>query len=83
MPQGSSVPNVSQSAKILAHLESGKSLTPLQALSLFGCNRLAARVLDLRNDGHPIHSRMITVDTRAGTARVAQYYLSSLGERAQ
>ena len=75
MSQGSSVPNPSQSSKILARLRTGQSLTPLQALKLYGCNRLAARVLDLRTAGHPIQSRTVTVQTRAGTARVAQYYL--------
>jgi len=39
---------MSQSADILKHLKSGKTLTQLQALKLFGCLRLAARIEELR-----------------------------------
>ena len=45
-----------QNDAILSHLESGASLTPLEALHLFGCMRLAARINDLRNRGHDIHT---------------------------
>ena len=36
---------------IRAHLESGKSITPLDALRDYGCFRLAARVDELRKIG--------------------------------
>jgi len=55
------VQSASQSAQILEHLESGKPLTALQALKLFRCNRLAARIRDLRMMGHPINSERIQV----------------------
>lgn len=38
-------------AQILAHLQSGLSITPLDALEMFGCFRLGARIYDLRKDG--------------------------------
>jgi hypothetical protein len=47
----------SQNASILKHLQSGNRLTPAQALSMFGCFRLAARVYDLRQEGARINSR--------------------------
>lgn len=47
---------MSQSKQILKHLEDGNSITPIEALSLFGCFRLAARVKDLRDEGHNIHT---------------------------
>jgi hypothetical protein len=40
--------NPSQSLRILKHLKNGKKLTPMQALTYFGCFRLAARVKELR-----------------------------------
>jgi len=40
-----------QTQMIKEHLESGKTLTPLEALNKFGCLRLGARIWDLRNDG--------------------------------
>lgn len=38
-------------AQILAYLQSGKSITPIDALQLFGCFRLGARIYDLRKSG--------------------------------
>jgi len=48
----------SQSAAILNFLESGGSLTPLEALEKFKCFRLAARINDLRESGHDIQTEM-------------------------
>lgn len=41
---------------IMGHLRAGYSITPLEALALFGCFRLAARIKDLREAGHNIRS---------------------------
>lgn len=62
---------MSQTHRILKHLKSGKTLTPLQALDKFGTLRLGARVLDLRQAGYPIRTTMV----RKGGARVAEYSL--------
>lgn len=45
-----------QRQRILQHLNTGAELTPLQALNMFGCFRLAARVAELRNMGHKIET---------------------------
>lgn len=47
-----------------------KPVTPFDAVQ-FGCMRLAARVHELRNEGHEIYSELIHV----GDARVARYWL--------
>lgn len=39
-------------AQILEHLKSGESITPLDALRMFGCFRLGARIWDLRHGVH-------------------------------
>ena len=44
----------SQNDQILAHLQSGKSITPLEALGMYGCFRLGGRIYDLKQQGHPI-----------------------------
>lgn len=45
----------SQNEKVREHLVSGKSITPLEALRLYGCFRLGARIWDLkRKYGLPI-----------------------------
>lgn len=61
-----------QNRQILAHLQSGKRLTGLDALSLFGCFRLGARIYDLKQDGHAINSRSISTENGK---RVSEYWI--------
>ena len=42
----------SQCQLILDYLKAGGELTPIEALNKFGCFRLAARINDLRKEGH-------------------------------
>lgn len=49
----------SQCKNILRHLQSGKTINPLQALDQYDCLRLGARIYDLKKRGHSIDSRMI------------------------
>lgn len=68
--------NATQTDHILAHLRAGYSLTPLEAMDLFGCIRLAARIYDLRQDGWPIEDEKVRVPVRGGgTTRVCRYRL--------
>ena len=50
---------MTQTQQIKRHLESGKPITPLTALSRYGCMRLASRVNDLRNEGMSIITRLV------------------------
>ena len=50
---------MSQNQQILKHLKTGKTLTAIQALKMFDCFRLAARIENLRKMGHDIESRII------------------------
>ena len=50
---------MSQNIKILIALKNGMKLTAIDALNMFGCFRLAARIKDLRDEGYPIKSEMI------------------------
>lgn len=43
-----------QTQTILAHLNEGKMITPMEALNRYGCFRLASRIHDLRAQGHDI-----------------------------
>lgn len=49
----------SQCDRILRYLQSGKRLTSLEALDKFGCLRLSARILDLKNRGHQISDEFV------------------------
>ena len=62
----------SQNKQIKAWLESGKSITPLDALNLFGSFRLGARIFDLKTDyGMNIKTEMVEVNGK----RYAKYSL--------
>lgn len=63
----------SQTEKILQALQQGRELTPKDALTEFGCMRLAARVEELRKRGYDIVS---TVSQDPQTRkRYAHYHL--------
>lgn len=51
-----------QKQQIKEHLSNGKKLTPIQALTKFGCFRLAARISDLRKEGLNIETKNVTKD---------------------
>jgi hypothetical protein len=62
----------SQNALIKGWLLNGYSLTQLEALTQFGCFRLAARIADLRDKGLNVVTDMVTLDNGK---RVARYFL--------
>jgi hypothetical protein len=43
-----------QARKVLAHLKSGKSISPLEARTVYSVERLAASIYDLKNAGYLI-----------------------------
>jgi hypothetical protein len=49
-----------QKYQILNYLQSGKKITPLEALDQFGCMRLASRISELRDEGYPIETKMMS-----------------------
>lgn len=69
-----------QCDSIREYLESGKSITPIDALNLFGCFRLGARIADLKKQGMDIRTDIIH-DERNGK-RYASYRLMKEGAAA-
>lgn len=66
---------MSQLDRVVKELEKGP-ITQAEALKRIGVAILGARILDLRERGYLIHSRMIEVKNRFGdTCRVAEYSL--------
>lgn len=53
---------LSQNKKIREWLESGKSITALEALREFGCLRLSARIFDLREQGMVIKTSPVEIN---------------------
>lgn len=62
---------MTQTTQILKHLEK-RPITALEALKKYGCLRLAARINDLRRNGHNIVSTMM----HFGDKKFAMYQLA-------
>jgi len=61
----------SQTRRILKYLGSGKGITSLQALKLFGCMRLASRVFEIRQARFKVESYMV----KRNGKRFCKYFL--------
>lgn len=62
---------MSQDDQVLFHLKSGRDITPREALDIYGCFRLAARIETLRKEGHLIETDIVKRDGK----RWARYYI--------
>lgn len=62
----------SQRAKVLRYLQAGNTITPIEALNMFGCFRLSAIIFDIKNkDGVNVYTEMVS----EGDKRFAKYYI--------
>lgn len=61
----------SQNERILKYLKTGATITPKEAIILFGCFRLAARIYDLKRMGDEV----ITEMQYKGRIKFARYRL--------
>ncbi len=65
-----------QRDRVLQYLHDFGSITALQAMGDIGVHRLAARVLELRLEGHDIETELVAVNNRYGeSVNVARYTL--------
>ena len=62
----------SQCDRIMEHLLTGASITPLEALQVAGSLRLSERIRELEKEGVPITHTMVKV----GEKRVCSYRLA-------
>ena len=66
---------MTQTARVLQYLQDGKKLTCLNAFNELGITQVAARIFELKELGHPIKEKMITVTNRYDEkCSVAEYY---------
>ena len=72
-----------QNQRLIDYLESGKKITSLQAWRVLGFSYLPARIKDVRNMGHDIKSKRITVKNRfKEDVSVNQYWMDiQLGQQ--
>lgn len=64
---------MTQNKNILNHMKQGGKITPLQALMFYGCLRLAARIRELKQQGHEIKSETIAKDGK----HFSQYWMET------
>ena len=69
---------MTQNEAVLNHLMTGRSLSPLEALGLYGVFRLAARVFQLKDMGVDIR-KVTKVDING--KQYAEYYVSEEEDR--
>lgn len=69
---------MTQNEMIRKHLEEGRSLTPIEALNLYGCFRLATRIFELKKSGLDIETEM--VENKDTGKRYARYFLRKEGK---
>lgn len=59
----------SQNSAILKDLLKGRKITSLDALTRYGCLRLAARIENLRKRGYKIETQQVVTDAGKNIAR--------------
>ena len=62
-----------QTNEILKYLETGRTITALDALKLFGCQRLAARIYDLKKRGYQFKTKLTCIERSV----IAEYTLET------
>jgi len=64
---------MNQTALVFEHLKREGTITPMEALRLYSCFRLAARIGEIRQDGHDIQTVMRTRRRGGQVVRHAEY----------
>lgn len=68
---------ISQGEMIKTHLMRRGSITSWEAIKLYGCTRLSAKIYDLRQDGFNIKTENITKNNKYGyPVTFAKYIMS-------
>ena len=69
---------MTQAERVLDYLESGNTITTLNAFTELGITRLAARIYELKEEGHDVKSKRIKVTNRYDEqCSVSEYYMES------
>jgi hypothetical protein len=63
---------MTQADQILAHMQSGKTITSFQSFRLFDCTRLPDRIRDLRERGIEVQSQWLKLPSGR---RCCQYWI--------
>ncbi len=64
----------SQNEQILRYMQSGRKITPMEALNDFGCMRLGGRIFELKEAGYKIQDEWLKLPSGK---RVKRYFLAT------
>ena len=69
---------MTQAKRVLDYLESGNTITTLNAFNELGITRLAARIYELKEEGHDVKSKRIKVTNRYNEqCSVSEYFMEN------
>jgi hypothetical protein len=69
---------MTQANRVLDWLQSGQTITTLDAFRELGITRIAARIFELKQEGHAVSKRTLTVTNRFDeVCHVAEYFLET------
>lgn len=69
---------MTQANRVLNWLQSGQTITTLDAFRELGITRIAARIFELKKEGHAVNKRTLTVTNRFDeVCHVAEYFLET------
>lgn len=75
---------MTQSERILRHLQDGGSLSQAEAFLEYGVGRLSSRICELRRAGYPIKGEFVTRKNRYGEpCTFVRYFMEDSGEEKQ
>ena len=57
---------MSDKERVLQHLKEYRTITPMDAIQLYGCLRLSARIWELKHEGHDITTEIVYDKDRFG-----------------
>jgi hypothetical protein len=67
---------MTQTAQILKHMQSGKTITPAEAMADYGIYRLASRIYDIERMGYTVRRETASGLNREGSiVRWREYWL--------
>ena len=68
---------MTQSERVLDHLQRHGSITQMESTDLYGIMRLGARIYELKKDGVPLDKVMVEAENRYGDkVHFARYFLT-------
>lgn len=70
--------DLSQAERIYLYMKGGGVITPISALRLFGCLRLASRICDIETGGVKVSRRYIIL---GNGKKVMEYYITRNDEK--